>query len=348
MNYAQLKRSLRAPSASLLTSLLAPTIALPSGAWADIASPRPERYSFKAATVAPEGTPWASLFNRFRREVRRASQGRLRARIFLGGVKGDERSIMRQVVAGRLQMGGLSTGAIASIVPDLDILELPYAFATAAQADQLLEEARPLIRELLHERGLELIMYSENGYRSFGANRCIRQPSDLRGMKMRSQENEVHLETYRALGASPNPIAVGEVLSSLQTGHVTGFDNTPLFTQAVSWHQAVTHYSTTRHIYQPALILANKAWFDELPPSMRSILLEKAQALEARGRQQVRALEAPLIANFGEQGVEVCELSDAERARFRDATRSVWTSRRARASEKGRQLLDMMQRLRGN
>ena len=128
----------------------------------------------------------------------------------------------------------------------------------------------------------------------------------------------------------------------------TSLSPTSLFTQAVSWHQAVSHYSTTRHIYQPALILANKAWFDGLPEAMQTILLEKAQAIEARGRQQVRALEEPLIANFGEQGVEVCELSDAERARFREATRPVWVSRRARASEKGRRLLDMMQRLRGN
>ena len=307
-----------------------------------------ERYRFKVATVAPEGTPWANLFNRFKRSIRRASDRALQAKVFLGGIKGDERSIMRQVARGSLQMGGLSTGAIASIVPDMDILELPYAFATAADADRLLDEVRPLVRRLLQEKGLELIMYSENGYRSFGAKRCIRTPADLRGMKMRSQESPVHLETYRALGASPNPIAVGEVLSSLQTGHVDGFDNTPLFTQAVSWHQAVTHYSTTRHIYQPALVVANKAWFDGLPEGMREIILKKAAALEEKGRRLVRALEPALMQNFKSQGLTVCELSDAERGKFRAATRSVWTKRRATASEAGKQLIDKMQQLRGN
>ena len=110
MNRVKLSHTARTRGALFCALLFSAVVALPLSAQAD------ESYRFKAATVAPEGTPWASLFNRFRRNIRRASEGKLRARIFLGGVKGDERSIMRQVVAGTLQMGGS-----AFVIPVLDL-----------------------------------------------------------------------------------------------------------------------------------------------------------------------------------------------------------------------------------
>ena len=170
----------------------------------------------------------------------------------------SERSIVRQVQKGRLQVAGVSAGALSAVVTDLDLLELPYLFANHAEADRVLDEVRPIVEEMLEKAGFKLLMYSENGYRSFGTKKgFVKSPSDLKAVKMRSQESPVHLEMYRALGAAPVPITVTEVLSALQTGLVDGFDNTPLFTVAASWHQSVGFFTVSQHIYQPALVVVN-------------------------------------------------------------------------------------------
>ena len=235
----------------------------------------------KIATVAPDGTPWAVLLNKYKKKVKKLSDKRLKPKVYLGGIKGDEQSIVRQVHKGSLQMGGVSTGALSTIAKDVEILELPYAFSSYEAADKVLDEARPLVSKILEEKGFKLIMYSENGYRSLGTKeKCIKTPADLKAVKMRSQESDVHVETYRALGASPVTISVGEVLSSLQTGVVDGFDNTPLFTQAVGWNQAVKYYTTTRHIYQPALIVANLEWYQKLPEDLQKLLIDEGLKLE--------------------------------------------------------------------
>jgi TRAP-type C4-dicarboxylate transport system substrate-binding protein len=188
-------------------------------------------------------------------------------------------------------------------------------------------------------------MYSENGYRSFATkDKCIKSPADLKAMKMRSQESEVHVETYRALGASPVTISVGEVLSSLQTGVVNGFDNTPIITQALGWNQAIKFFSNTRHIYQPALIIMNKAWFDGLSPEQQKIMRDNAQKLEKKGRKMVRGLEPALMKNFADQDVKVCDLSPAERAAFKKATAKVWTVRAKKASDLGKKLIEAMKK----
>lgn len=298
---------------------------------------------FKIATIAPDGTPWALLLNKFKKQVRKESNKELLPKVYLNGIKGDEQSIVRQVYKGSLQMGGVSTGALSTIVPDMDILELPYAFPDFATADQVLDSVRPTVEALLNEKGLTLLMYSENGYRSFATkDKCIQSPADLKAMKMRSQESEVHVETYRALGASPVTISVGEVLSSLQTGVVNGFDNTPIITQALGWNQAIKFFSNTRHIYQPALIIMNKTWFDGLSPEQQKIMRDNAQKLEKKGRKMVRGLEPALMKNFADQDVKVCDLSPTERAAFKKATAKVWTVRAKKASKLGKKLIEAM------
>lgn len=299
-------------------------------------------FEVKVATVAPARTPWAKLLKKYRSALKTLTEGRVKMRVYLGGIKGDEQSIVRQVYKGTLHIGGVSTGAMATVVPDLDLLELPYLFASHEEADRILDgPAKPIIEEMLAAKGFKLLMYSENGYRSFGTkNGFVKTPADLKAVKMRSQESPVHVATYRALGAAPVTISVGEVMSSLQTGLVDGFDNTPLFTQAVSWHQAIKYFTVTQHIYQPALVIANKAWFDGLPPDIQAAMLKPVPKLEQLGRKAVRLLGGALLDNFVKLGVEVYTLTDAEKKAFQDRTRPVWSERRAAAGDLGKKLLD--------
>lgn len=320
----------------LFTSLLVCGAASPTTAFA-----ADGEFVLRFATVAPDNTPWAFLLKKYKKEIRKATDGRLKMKVYLGGMKGDEQSLVRQAFKGKeLEGAGVSSGAMATLVPEMDILELPYLFDSFADADKALDgPARAIIEEILETKGFKLLMYSENGYRSFGTkDGFVKSPADLKAVKMRSQESDVHVETYRALGASPVTISVGEVLSSLKTGVVSGFDNTPLYTQAVSWYQAIQYYTVTEHIYQPALIVVNKKWFDALPEDIQLAMLETGKKLTRKGRKQVRELGPALLENFKSQGVQVYEPTAAEKEAFRKATRPVWTKREQKASPLGKKL----------
>ncbi|MCA9545767.1 MAG: TRAP transporter substrate-binding protein [Myxococcales bacterium] len=292
----------------------------------------------KMATVAPTGTPWAALLKKYRQNVKKAAEAagtEIKIKVYMGGIKGDEQSSVRQVFKGTLQSAGVSTGAVSVLVPAVDTLELPYLFKDFDEADKVLDAVRGELDALLATKGLKLLMYSENGYRSFGGKKFFKTPEDMKAVKMRSQESSVHVGMYRALGASPVTMSVGEVMSGLQTEVVKGFDNTPLFTQAAGWNQAVSHYTVSRHIYQPALILVNKGWFDGLPKATQDILLNEAKALEGKGRKLVRLLNPKLIENLKAGGLEVYEHTAAESEAFRTATRSVWALRRKELQDAG-------------
>jgi TRAP-type C4-dicarboxylate transport system substrate-binding protein len=278
----------------------------------------------KVGSVAPEGTPWAEWLNGWRKRAETESKGEFKLKVFLAGKLGGEKEMVEDTKKGVLHIFGGSVGALAAQhVPELNVFELPFLFESDGEADYVLNKVRPDVQKLLESRGFVMLMWGENGWHGYGVKgKCIDKPDDMKGLKMRSQESQIHLETYRAFGASPVELPVPEVMSALQTGTVDGFSNTPLFSQAVSWSNAVTHYTYTRHIYQPALIVASKKWFDGLSPELQKTLLDTRE--EAKGLQMVRQLTEPLLQNFSDAGVKVCRLSKDQTKSFADASRRVW------------------------
>ncbi len=274
--------------------------------------------TLKIATVAPEGTPWSDGLAQFKAMVEKNSGGKIKVKVFFGGMLGDENETVQQTQRGQIQGVAASSGAIASLVPELNVLELPFLFKTATEADHILDgvTSAPL-EKAFRSKGLVLGFWSENGYRCFGSSfGFIKSPADLKGRKMRSQENPVHLEMYKAFGASPVPIPTTEVLTSLQTGVIQGYDNTALYASAAQWLSATKYFTITNHIYQPAAIVFNKTFFDALPADQQAVLLAARTDLVPKMRKEIRALNPILLENFPAMKVQVYTPTVTELASF--------------------------------
>jgi TRAP-type C4-dicarboxylate transport system substrate-binding protein len=298
-------------------------------------------FVLKCATVAPAGTPWAKQLRGIKKRIQDASGGRIKVKAYLGGGLGDEISTAEATKRGRIQLFGGTAGALASAVPELDAVELPYLFPNHTKADHVLDNAiRGDLEAILWDRGYKLIFLTENGWRSIGSNfGFVRGPADLKGKKMRSQESDVHVNTWRAMGASPVPMAVTEVLSALQTGVVSGFDNTPLFAFAASWYQGITHFTLTRHIYQPGIVVLSRKFYESLPKDLQTIVEGDMAADSKEGRSGVRAIAPMLVQNFENAGIKVHRLSASERSSFAAATEKVHGQFAKKTSRSGKALL---------
>jgi TRAP-type C4-dicarboxylate transport system substrate-binding protein len=278
-------------------------------------------------TVAPEGTPWASQLQEIERRIESQSNNRIQVKLFLGGSLGAEIEMIQDVARGeRLQGGGFSTGALGEglDIPMLQMVELPYLFRNNAEADAVLDQVlyQPATAALA-AKGITFYAWSENGWRNMATKGGpARTPEELRAYKMRSQESPVHQNMYEALGVQAVSKPVSEVLPALNTGIVTGFDNTPLFSIAAGWTEPITHYTLTRHIYQPAGVVYSKAFIDSLPPDLREIVLADPTGEATRGRDGVRALESELLDAMRGMGKEVIELTPDQNKAYRSAVRA--------------------------
>lgn len=283
-------------------------------------------FVMEVGSTAPSGSPWAAELKRYEKVVEERTNDRLKVKLRLG--RGNERSMTRRVQMGSMQAVAGSIGGMSSIVREVNVIEAPYLFEGYEAADKALDssEVTESFRKLLADRGLIFGLWAENGYRSYFSKHKIRKPSDLKGIRFRSQESLAHLETYRAFGASPVPIDVGNTLTSVQTGVVDGFDNTPLFAMAGSWYQGLQegerNLFLSRHCYQPAALVYSKKWFDTLPKDIQSALTVVDQELVEWGRKQVRIMEPVLLKNLERYGYEVYEPTPEELAPFKEVQKN--------------------------
>lgn len=278
----------------------------------------------KVGSVAPEGTPWAEWLEGVRTRMEKESNGNIKLKVFLSGKLGGEKEMVEDTKKGVLHMFGGSIGALASsYAPELNVFELPYIFTSDAEADFVMNKVRGDVTRVLGERGFVMVMWAENGWHGYGVKgKCVEKIEDMKGKKMRSQESSIHLDTYRSLGASPVEMPVPEVMSALQNNVVDGFSNTPLFSFATSWYNGIDSYTYSKHIYQPAVIVLSKKWFDGLSPELKTVLTRPTE--EKAGFDLVRGLTDPLLENFTAAGKKVCKLSPEETKKFADASRKVW------------------------
>ena len=284
-------------------------------------------FLMEVGTVAPKGSPWAEQLERYKEEVQERTNGRLKVKLRLG--RGNERSLARRVQMGSMQAFAGSVGGLSSIVREVNVIETPYLFDDFATADKALDnpEVNKQVKKVLSKRGLIFGIWSENGYRSYFSRQKIRTVADMKGIRFRSQESLVHVETYEAFGASPVPIDNGNTLMSVQTGVVDGFDNTPLFAMAGSWYQGLKegerHLFLSRHCYQPALLAYSKKWFDTLPKDVKEVITTVSHDMTVWGRNQVRKIEPILLKNLKRYGYDIYDPASDELVPFKAAQEGV-------------------------
>ena len=305
-----------------------------------------DEHVMKLATVAPDNTPWSEVLKKYKARVEEKTGGQIKVKLFLGGTLGDENEAVIKCKRGQIQAVAASTGALASQVPELNVIELPFLFRGFAEADYVIDNVLTAPLEgILRQYGLVLGFWSENGFREFGTkDKPVKTPGDLKGKKMRSQESTVHLDMWKALGASPVPIPTTEVLTALETGTVDGFDQATLYAIAASWHKTIKAFTISNHIYQPALIAFNKDWFDGLSAELQKIVVDEGRTSQGKGRNAVRKILPDLLGVLRGERIEVYELSEAEQRVFEQASLPVRQSFRKGQGKAAVALLDAIEK----
>lgn len=255
----------------------------------------------------------------FADDFARRTQGRYKISIFPGGALGGEREMVESAQIGTLDLVLTSTGPVGHFVPDTLIADIPFLFRDYGHARRVLDG--PIGQDMLAKfpgKGLIALAWAENGFRHLSnSKRPITLPQDLKGLKLRTMENPVHMTAFKVLGAQPMPMAFPELYTALQVGTVDGQEN-PIPTIVASRFGLVQKYlSLTGHVYSPALILASPDTFNRLSEADRKALVEAARHGAAVMRKRVNEVEASGIDELKKQGVNVVEQID--KARFQSA-----------------------------
>ncbi len=292
-------------------SKLVLALTLSAGFIASAAAQTTMRISISVAQNSHQGVG----IDTFAREVEKRTNGRYKVQPFYSGSLGGERESIEAVQLGTQELTLTSTGPVPNFVPEARILDIPFLFRDKAHARAVLDG--PIGQEMLtkfESKGFKALAWAENGVRHMtNSKRAVNAPDDLKGLKMRTMENPVHIAAYKGLGIVTTPMAFPEVFTALQQGTVDGQENPLSVIMAAKFEQVQKHLSLTGHVYSPAIFLMSKPAFDKLSAADKQAFLDAAKEGTKANRARVDEDDAKGVAELRSKGMNVVENVDKSR-----------------------------------
>ena len=224
----------------------------------------------------------------------------------------NEREMVESAQIGTIDCTFTSTGPVGNFVPEVRIFDVPFLFRDTAHARGVLDsEIGQQVLARFAARGLHGVIWTENGFRHLtNSRREVNTPADMRGLKVRTMENQVHMRAFSQLGALPTPMAFSELVPALQQGTVDGQENPISVIVANNLNQVQRFMTLTNHVYSPAVMICNPGLVPRLPAADRVHFMEAARAAQVANRARVTADEASGVDELRRRGMQVITTVD--------------------------------------
>ena len=235
------------------------------------------------------------------------SGGKMRIDIYPSGQLGGERETVELVQIGSLAMTKVSTSPLESFVPAMQLFSIPYVFRDRDHFFKVLDSeiGKELLEstEVARLRGLG---YYDAGSRSFyTTDKLVREPADLKGLKIRVQKSQTSVRMVAALGGSATPISWGELYTALQQGVVDGAENNPPSFYLSRQYEVSKYYTLDEHTAVPDILLMSSRIWDDLTPQHQAWLQEAVDDSVAYQRKLWQEATEEALAAVQAAGVEI-------------------------------------------
>lgn len=305
------------------TKLVAIAAALAAGMVVSTAASAAER--LRVAGNFPLDHSVSRAMEVFKEKVEERSNGDIRVDLFPAMQLGGATENVDQVRSGTIFAVFTSIAYFTRTVPEYEAVSLPFLFDSREQAFKVMDgEVGDIFDAKMAELGFVNLGYGELGFRHVTNNlRPITSVDDFKGMRIRLQPNEVHLATFRALGANPQSMDVSELYSALQQGVLDAQENPYNIIASRRFNEVQKHLSDTGHFYDFINVAANKRKYERLSEDHRKIVDEAMAEAMMWQRKQAAAEEAEWREKLITAGMEFTPVPDATRDALREATASV-------------------------
>ena len=281
------------------------------------------RYSHSSAAMVEEPHHTAALD--FKKYVEEKTKGRVEVQIYPASQLGGEERAFQDVQQGVIQIASLASNNAAVFAPSLYVIDLPYLFRTNQEGWAILDKYwDELNAKTIKESGNRIIGWLDLGYRHVcNSKRPIRTIEDLKGLKIRVPNNPVMINTFRAWGCEPTPLAWDETFNALQQKVVDGQDN-PLVSIATNRFYEVQKYITEPHYkLWTGPVVVNVDWLRSLPADVQQAIIEAGRETTVEMRALLDKQESASREFLKEKGMIFCGVPTDEDEWMKRAV-SIW------------------------
>jgi len=231
--------------------------------------------TFKIATIFPDGTSWMTTARAGAQEIAERTAGRVKFQFYPGGVMGNDATVLRKIRIGQLQGGALTGGGVADIYPDSQVYSIPFIFNSEAEVDYVRQHMDRLILDGLKQKGFISFGLSGGGFAYLMSSNRIASTDNLLQQKVWTPQGDfISRAAFEAIGVSPIPLPLVDVLTGLQTGLINAIGASPMGAIALQWHTRVKYLVDVPLIYLYATLVVKRQAFEKLSAGDQKIVTE--------------------------------------------------------------------------
>lgn len=276
--------------------------------------------TIKFATLAPEGSTYLKIMRELDAEIRQRTNGEVKFKIYPGGVQGEEKDVVRKLRFGQLHGAGFTGVGLGEIMPEIRVLELPMLFRSYDEVDYVTRQLYDEFQSRFEEEGYIILGWADVGFAHVFSQKPILSIGDLRATKMWMWEGDPVAEaTFKALNVNATPLALTDVMTSLQTGLIEAVYTPALPCVTLQWYTRVNTMMDLPLANVSGAVLVSKKMFDKLSPDHQQILLEQGRIYMKKLVAQAREDNDSSIELMKKNGMKVVDVPEAARKEFFDA-----------------------------
>lgn len=268
--------------------------------------------TLKIATLAPKGSTWFKALDQTRREVKKLTDGAVAMKIYPGGTMGDEPAMIRKMRTGQLDGAAVTNVGLGAINKQLLMLQMPMLFRNYAELDRVRDAMSDKFEGLLEAEGF--IMdgnWGDVGFTYLFSNTPIRVPDDAKKTKMWVWDTDpVSREVMKVTGVNAVPLAVPDVMSSLQTGLIDAYLNSPYGAIALQWYTKARYITNLKLAMTIGGSVLTTAGWNKLSDEHKEILHTVSQSKHKALLKRIRSDNKKAMKALVDKGIEVIEPQD--------------------------------------
>jgi len=266
----------------------------------------PAAQKIKLATLVPEGSVWDKSLRLYADTCARGTGGRVKFRIYPGGVAGDEPDVMRKVRVGQLQGGLFTMSGLGDVVPALRVFEIPLFFRSEEEVAFVLESLDQELRRRLEEKDLVLLHWSHAGWLRFFSTKPVHTVDELKSLKHFVWAGDHRMaKWYQEGGFRPVQLAATDMMTGLQTGLIEAMPCTGLMANSLQWFRQAEYM--LNYPVAPLLggtVISKKVW-DKMRPEDRELLLREGVGTQETLMVEVPRQEASAVDEMARRGLKL-------------------------------------------
>jgi tripartite ATP-independent transporter DctP family solute receptor len=279
-------------------------------------------YLIKIGQGQTAGEPQVKAMELFKEIVEAKTAGKIRVEVYPNNQLGNQRDVTEGIQLGTIQMASISS-PMAGFVPESNLFELPFLFENRDHFYAVLNsEIGEGLKPAFARRGFILLGYFDVGVRHImTVTQPIHDFDETEGLKIRTMENPVHLDSFRAFGANPIPMAYGELYTALEQGVIDGAEAANTNYYAKKFFEPAPYWAQVGWIHLVEYVIVSRYFFERLPDEYKTIIEDAGQAMIVQERQWYSANDIKFLENLKDEGVQV---TYPDRRPFREASHEVY------------------------